>query len=177
MVSSASVLYFSNEVTYSDNTTENVELVAYPCPVFAEGESLVMQRGAGMCVVRSSEEREKAAMTFLKWLTEPEVNTRLAVSSGYLPVTTEAIEEELPAAVEGLTEEKYIELYQALSETEKNYEFYVAPQSESYLQLEESFENEVRSVLRQGREDELLQSGGEEAIRKALEDFRNAIGK
>lgn len=176
VVSSASVLYFSDEVTYSDNTTEKVELVAYPCPVFDGGEPLVMQRGAGMCVVRSSEERERAAMTFLKWLTEPEVNTKFAVSTGYLPVTTEAIKEELPAAVEGLREEKYIELYRALSETERDYEFYVAPQSEGYLRLEESFEGEIRSVLRRGREDGLQQSG-EDGVRSALEDFRSAIGK
>ena len=35
VASSASVLYYSDEVTYADNTSEKVEIVSMPCPVFA----------------------------------------------------------------------------------------------------------------------------------------------
>ena len=37
-----------------------------PCPVFARGETMVMQRGAGICTVKSTPEKEKACITFLK---------------------------------------------------------------------------------------------------------------
>lgn len=41
VASSASVLYYSDEVTYADNTSEKVEIVSMPCPVFARGEKNV----------------------------------------------------------------------------------------------------------------------------------------
>ena len=66
VASSASVLYFSNEVIYADNTSEQVELIALPCPVFADGENMVMQRGAGMCAVKSTPEREQALYRFVE---------------------------------------------------------------------------------------------------------------
>ena len=65
VASSASILYYSDTVTYSDNTSEEAIINSYPCPVFADGEKLVMQRGAGFCTVKSTPERERAAVTFL----------------------------------------------------------------------------------------------------------------
>lgn len=45
-----------------------------------------MQRGAGFCTVRSTPEREQAAVTFLKWLTEPEHNVEFVTRDGlYAP--------------------------------------------------------------------------------------------
>lgn len=41
VASSASVLYYSNIVTYPDNTTEEVEIISLPCPIFEGGEKLV----------------------------------------------------------------------------------------------------------------------------------------
>ena len=43
MASSASVLYYSDTVTYPDNTSEQVEIASMPYPVFEGGEKLVMQ--------------------------------------------------------------------------------------------------------------------------------------
>ena len=74
VASSASILYYSDVVTYPDNNSEEITIVSRPCPVFENGKNLVMQRGAGFCTVRSTPEREQAAVTFLKWLTEPDHN-------------------------------------------------------------------------------------------------------
>ena len=65
VASSASILYYSDVVTYPDNTSEEITIISRPCPVFENGEKLVMQRGAGFCTVRSTPERERAAVTFL----------------------------------------------------------------------------------------------------------------
>ena len=46
-----------------------------------------MQRGVGMCTVKSTPEREQACITFLKWLTEPACNVEFVTSLGYMPVT------------------------------------------------------------------------------------------
>ena len=159
VASSASILYYSDVVTYSDNTSEDITIVSRPCPVFENGEKLVMQRGAGFCTVRSTPEREQAAVTFLKWLTEPEHNVEFVTRTGYMPVTRSAFENELPKAIEELESAKYVSLYQAYLDTQKNYEFYVPPQLQSYLSLETTLEDNVRAQFALGRQDYL--NGGE----------------
>ncbi len=159
VASSASILYYSDVVTYSDNTSEDITIVSRPCPVFENGEKLVMQRGAGFCTVRSAPEREQAAVTFLKWLTEPEHNVEFVTRTGYMPVTRSAFENELPKAIEELESAKYVSLYQAYLDTQKNYEFYVPPQLQSYLSLETTLEDNVRAQFALGRQDYL--NGGE----------------
>lgn len=152
VASSASVLYFSSEVIHPNNIAEQIELTVLPCPVFEDGEKMVMQRGAGMCTVKSTPEREKAAITFLKWLTEAECNTRFAVSAGYMPVTQEAFDKYLPQEIANLKEPKYQELYKAFQETQQNYQFYSAPQLDHYLEIENAFEDQIRRCLRNERE-------------------------
>ena len=159
VASSASILYYSDVVTYSDNTSEDITIVSRPCPVFENGEKLVMQRGAGFCTVRSTPEREQAAVTFLKWLTEPEHNVEFVTRTGYMPVTKSAFENELPKSIEELESAKYVSLYQAYLDTQKNYEFYVPPQLQSYLSLETTLEDNVRAQFALGRQDYL--NGGE----------------
>ena len=147
VASSASVLYYSGIVTYSDNTSEEIEYIVRPCPVLEDGEKLVMQRGAGICTVKSTPEREKAAMVFLKWLTAPEQNVELVTHLGYMPVTQEAFDTYLPGAIEKLEDPKYRELYRAFLQTQEEYTFYTAPQREDYLLIETSFEDQVRLLL------------------------------
>ena len=180
VASSASVLYFSNEVIHPDNITEQIKLTVLPCPVFEGGQKLVMQRGAGMCTVKSTPEREKAAITFLKWLTEAERNTAFAVRAGYMPVTQEAFERYLPEAVEGLTEQKYQELYRAFQQTQREYQFYSAPQLDNYLSVENTFEDQIRRCLRGEREKYLTgQNRTEEhltdMVKQSYELFRGLI--
>lgn len=155
VASSASILYYSDVVTYPDNTSEDITIISRPCPVFENGEKLVMQRGAGFCTVRSTPERERAAVTFLKWLTEPEHNVEFVTRTGYMPVTQTAFENELPKAIEKLESPKYVSLYQAYLDTQANYKFYVPPQLETYLSLETALEDQVRTQLALGRQDYL----------------------
>lgn len=136
VASSAGVLYYSDTVTYPDNTSEKVEIVAMPCPVFEGGEELVMQRGVGMCTVKSTPEREQTCMTFLRWLTEPERNTEFVTALGYVPVTQEAFDDYLPAAVEKLDDPMYRSLYETFIAMRQDYDFYTPPQLDDYLDME-----------------------------------------
>ena len=177
VASSASILYYSDVVTYPDNTSEEITIVSRPCPVFENGEKLVMQRGAGFCTVRSTPEREQAAVTFLKWLTEPDHNVEFVTRTGYMPVTRAAFENELPEAIEGLESAKYASLYQAYLNTQANYEFYVPPQLENYLSLETTLEDQVRSQLALGRQDylEAGETGLEQISADRLHTFREIM--
>ena len=147
IASSASVLYFSDIVTYPNNTSEEVEWIIRPCPVFKNGSKLVMQRGAGICTVKSTPEREEACITFLKWLTDAQRNVEFVTQAGYMPVKQESFDAYLPSAIQSLTDEKYIQLYDAFLETQAQYTFYTAPQTEWYLDLETKFENNIRLHL------------------------------
>ena len=171
VASSASILYYSDVVTYPDNTSEEITIISRPCPVFENGEKLVMQRGEGFCTVRSTPEREWAAVTFLKWLTEPEHNVEFVTQTGYMPVIRAAFETELPKAIEELENPKYVSLYQAYLDTQANYEFYVPPQMETYLNLETTLEDQVRSQLALGRQD-YLDAGETGLERISLDRFR-----
>lgn len=177
VASSASILYYSDVVTYPDNTSEDITLISRPCPVFENGDKLVMQRGAGFCLVRSTPEREQAAVSFLKWLTEPERNVAFVTRTGYMPVTRAAFESELPKAIEGLESEKYSSLYQAYLDTQANYEFYVPPQMETYLSLETTLEDHVRAQLALGRQDYLDsgETGLEQISADRLQAFRQIM--
>ena len=177
VASSASILYYSDVVTYPDNTSEDITLISRPCPVFENGDKLVMQRGAGFCLVRSNPEREQAAVSFLKWLTEPERNVAFVTRTGYMPVTRAAFENELPKAIEGLESEKYSSLYQAYLDTQANYEFYVPPQMETYLSLETTLEDHVRAQLALGRQDYLDsgETGLEQISADRFQTFRQII--
>lgn len=169
VASSASILYYSDIVTYADNTSEEIEIIALPCPVFEEGETMVMQRGAGICTVKSEPEREKAACVFLKWLTEPQNNVRFVTQIGYMPVSNEAFLNYLPEAIDNLESPKYAELYKAYLETQKNYQFYTAPQLDTYLELETSFEKGVRLQLSIERNTWLKDGAKEEQLETAVD--------
>ena len=177
VASSASILYYSDVVTYPDNTSEDITLISRPCPVFENGDKMVMQRGAGFCLVRSTPEREQAAVSFLKWLTEPKRNVEFVTRTGYMPVTRAAFENELPKAIEGLESEKYSSLYQAYLDTQANYEFYVPPQMETYLSLETTLEDHVRAQLALGRQDYLDsgETGLEQISADRLQAFRQIM--
>lgn len=170
VASSASVLYFTNEVIHADNTTETVEFDIMPCPTFENGSNLVMQRGAGLCMVKSDPETERTCILFLKWLLEPERNTNFAVSTGYMPVTTEANEIYLPASIAALADQKYVELYEAYAQTQSAYRFYSAPQSRSYLALESAFESNVRKHLLAARSEYIASGGGETLLEQLVSE-------
>ena len=173
VASSASVLYYSDTVTYADNTTEKVNIISMPCPVFENGEKLVMQRGAGICTVKSTPEREKACMTFLKWLTDPKRNVEFVTQLGYMPVKQESFEKYLPDAIEQLQDPMYQSLYQAFLQTREQYTFYTAPQYDDYLELETRFENQIRQKLQIARNSylELPEQSIAELIKTTLESF------
>lgn len=87
---SSSVSYFPTEVTLNDEESYPIELEVLESPKFADGDAYQIQQGAGMLVLKSSEEEERASAEFLKWFTEDEQNIAFSTASGYLPVTKSA---------------------------------------------------------------------------------------
>lgn len=94
--STAGANFFPQTVTYTDNTKYDIELKVLPYPSFKDGKKIAVNQGAGVIVAKSSPEREYASIIFLKWLIEPKRNVDFVLKTGYLPVTTEAINKILP---------------------------------------------------------------------------------
>lgn len=98
--SSAGVSYFPKEVIVNEGKSYPIECRVFPFPVMAGGAPYLTQRGANMAIFASEPSRERAAASFLKWFTSSEENLDFALSTGYLPVKTEAfglLLERLPA--------------------------------------------------------------------------------
>ncbi len=91
--STAGAAYFPTEVTLSENNIQEIEPLVLPYPHFTDGKPVAIQQGAGMCITKSDETHEYAATVFLKWFTETRQNLKFAVSTGYFPVTYEALNE------------------------------------------------------------------------------------
>lgn len=91
--SSAGAGYFPGEVS-DGGPARPIACSVLPYPRFKEGEPYAMLQGAGMCVVKSTPERERAAVRFLHWLTAPDQNLPFAALSGYLPATRAALRED-----------------------------------------------------------------------------------
>ena len=176
VASSASVLYYSDVVTHPDNTSEKITIVSRPCPVFSAGEKLVMQRGAGICLVKSDKAREEAAILFLKWLLEPKRNTEFVCEAGYMPVTSQAFSDYLSDEIEKIEDPKYISLYEAFIETREEYEFFTPPQNGSYLEMEKTFEKKIRKELSIAR-DQFMQKKDRlsEITKNTLRQFRYSM--
>ncbi len=93
--STAGASYFPSEVTFSQANVEAIEPLVLPYPYYEEGDAYTMQQGAGMCMTKSNYTHEYAAAQFLRWFTQIEQNTRFAISTGYIPVKKEALDEAL----------------------------------------------------------------------------------
>ena len=130
-----------------------------------------------MCTTKSTPDREKACITFLKWLTSPDRNVEFVTILVYMPATQEAFDAYLPASVYHLSNPMYVSLYETYLKMRESYTFYYAPQMENYLDLETRFENLSRLKLMAGRAQYQEGAGtAEELVWDTLDSFKLDYG-
>lgn len=163
--STAGVLFFDPVVTYSDNSTDNVELMILPYPVFSGGDKLAMQRGSGMIVSKTDEKRAYAAGIFLKWFTNPENNLRFVASTGYLPVTAEAFGDIMTKEIASIQDKNIQSLLRTSIKMQAEYDFFIPPLFDGIDVLQKSYTGTLMESAQRARADylELLKNTGEEA--------------
>ena len=149
--STAGVSFFSPTVTYADNTSEPAELAILPYPVFEGSKKTAIQRGAGMCVIKSTPEKEYAAAVFLKWFSSPENNLRFVSSTGYLPVTEEAFGEIMSREIDNLSDDRIKKLLQTARIMQQDYEFYIPPLFDGIDEMQKEYESQLRRVASDSR--------------------------
>lgn len=143
--STAGVLFFSPTVTYADNTTEEAALAILPYPTFEGGKKVAIQRGAGMCVIKSTAEKERLAGIFLKWFTSPANNLRFVSSTGYLPVTQEAYGDIMLKEINSVSDENIKKLLKVSRQMQMDYEFCIPPLFDGVDTLQSTFENNFKA--------------------------------
>src|SRR5690554_4611832 len=149
--STAGILFYGDSITYPDNTTEATTYTILPYPVFKGGAKLALQRGGGMCVKRSSPKKEYAAALFLKWFTQPEQNMRFVFSTGYLPVTKEAFENNSKREIDTAKTPNLKKLLEAATQMYKEYTFLVPPNYEKVDRLSKEYETKMKQLMVAGR--------------------------
>lgn len=146
--STADVLYQPEEVFYPDNTTEPITTLVLPYPVFTNDASSVVYRGGGLFAIKSDNDlKNQAACTFAKWLTNHDNNLNFVTQAGYLPVKDSAMNT-LFDDINIVKNENYRSVYEAVDKMNQEYTFYPLPFYNGASDIQEDFENNVKTVLR-----------------------------
>lgn len=161
--STADVLYQPDRVIYADNTTQSIEAVSMPYPVFNESHKASIHRGGGLFALNSEDKRKNhAAYIFAKWITDDENNLEFVTDAGYMPVKSTAFEKLFSDSFQ-IENPKYKSMYDSVEEMMKDYEFYAMPLFEGASDVQHSFEENARVILKTAHmQYEKRVSGGED---------------
>jgi multiple sugar transport system substrate-binding protein len=149
--STAGILFYGDSITYPDNTIEPTTYTILPYPVFTGGKKVAVQRGAGMCIGRSTPQKEYAASLFLKWFTQPEQNIRFVSSTGYLPVTKEAFDNNMKNEIITAKTLPLKRLLEAATRMYNEYTFLIPPNYEQFDDLSKAYEQNLKRTMGEGR--------------------------
>lgn len=148
--STAGAAYFPTEVTFSQEKVVPIEVLVLPYPHFKDGKPFAFQQGAGMCIVKSDTAHELAATEFLKWFTATEQNLKFTVSTGYLPVKNEALNEKLMLEAMETTDISNPAIRSSIITTSKMFEDYKLYNSKPFngsYEIRELFESNLSSKV------------------------------
>ncbi len=150
--SSAGILFYGDTITYSDGTSLEVEYSILPYPVFEGGERWALQRGGGLMVAKTGSERERAAAEFIKWLTAPEQNMAFISQTGYLPVTKQAFEHDLPERLGEMEHPQIQKMLTAVLSMYEEYSFFTAPNFAEFDTLSDRYETQFMRQMEAGQD-------------------------
>ena len=141
--SSASVLYYNDEITYPDNTSEAMNLKVLPMPQQTGKQKVATQSGVGLCAYKTTDVKAEAATVFAKWFTEEQRNTEFVLSTGYMPVRIGAFDK---ISDNSFKSEAYRALYKSLSLTVANCTFKKEPSFNGYYTKVYALYEKIRTI-------------------------------
>ena len=168
--SSAGILFYGDTITYADGTVENVEYSILPYPTFEGGAKTALQRGGGLMVGASTEEKEYAACVFIKWLTAAEQNMKFVNETGYLPVTKQAFETDMPTHLDSIEDARIKKMLTSVLSMYESYTFFTAPDYANFDSDSDGFETDFKKILADHRETFL--SGDTVLVEAALDELK-----
>lgn len=150
--STAGIVFYADTITYSDNTVEEVEYNILPYPIMNDKKKVAIQRGNGLCVTKSTKAKEYAASVFIKWFTNSAQNIRFISSTGYLPVTKDAFQNQLPNELNKVTESKVKAMLTASINMYNEYEFFIPPIFDQFDAIGKEYEANLKVALQDAHE-------------------------
>ena len=138
---SASYSYFPEAVILSDQEYFPIEATVLPAPDFVKGQKIAIQQGAGIGVLKGDEQKIKASIEFLRWLTSESVNSNFALSADYLPVRSDSLTVQTVDVIKGRGTNPAIE--EALK-TVSSHTMYYIPAADNISMLREILENTLK---------------------------------
>jgi ABC-type sugar transport system, periplasmic component len=144
--SSASILYYNDEITYPDNTSENMNLKVLPMPQQADKQKVATQAGVGLCAYKTTDRKAEAATVFARWFTEEQRNIDFVLSTGYMPVKTGAFDK---IGETSFKSEAYKNLYNALSKTVATCTFEKEPNFDGYYVNVYALYDKIRNIQKE----------------------------
>lgn len=141
--SSASVLYYNDEITYPDNTSEDMNLKVLPLPQQAGKQKVATQAGVGLCAYKTTDAKAEAATVFAQWFTEEHRNLEFVLTTGYMPVKAGAFDK---IGENSYRSEAYKNLYDALRSTVATCTFEKEPAFDGYYSKVYELYNKIRNI-------------------------------
>ena len=153
--SSAGILFYGDTITHSNNVVEQVEYSMLPYPIFDGGTKTAIQRGSGLIVAKNEEKKEYAAAVFIKWLTAPTQNMKFISSTGYLPVTKQAFEIDMPEHIKQVSDIRIKKMLDAVIEMYQDYSFFTAPTFPTFDETSKKYEKNFKKVMTEQHENKI----------------------
>jgi len=169
--SSAGILFYGDTITYIDGKVEEVEYSILPYPVFEGGSKTALQRGGGLMVAKTNEQKEYAAAVFIKWLTDARQNMSFVANTGYLPVTKQAFEEDIHVHIDTVEDQRIQKMLTSVLAMYEEYDFFSAPTYTNFDNDSAVYEEDYKQLLNEKR-DQYLNGVNTPAV-AALDEFKN----
>ena len=84
---------------------------------------------------------------FIKWLTDAEQNMKFVANTGYLPVTKQAFETELPAHMDTVEDPRIKKMLTSVLAMYEDYTFFTAPNYSTLDAESSAYEKNFKSIL------------------------------
>lgn len=142
----------------------------------AGGKALELQRGGGLCVVKSTRQKEYAASIFAQWLTDENINVPFVTTTGYLPVKQAAYRTLMQEGATSFINGAYKELYATVSAMQGTHAFYSIPPVAGYGEMEKAFtEAQIEIFGRYGNVENQGNASSQELTRKMFAELKLAM--
>lgn len=143
--SSASVLYYNNQITYPDNTSIDMNLHILTTPQAGNNtKNYATQAGVGLCAYKTTEQKAEAAKVFAAWFTEENRNLDFVASTGYMPVLNNSFDK--IDHYENFKNETYKNLYTTLAQTKEHCMLLSEPNISGYWTKVYALYDQIRAL-------------------------------
>ena len=161
--------YFPNQVILDENTRYDIECKVMVAPTFKDGGKYAVSQGAGFCITKTYKEQEKAAASFLKWLSSKDVIDKFCGTSGYFPATKDGFTDEF---INSQTNVNFKQTFEIAKETTTTYNMYTNIVGEGGTTYRNSLKTSLNNIATTARKAVVDSNNDENVIAEYTSDSK-----